>query len=46
MMVLTPQLFLNKYIIVQYIVYNKILRIKNIQYQAHFEGIDDTIIMT
>ena len=45
-MVLTPQLFLNKYIILLYIIYNKILIIKNIQYWAHFEGIDDMIIMS
>ena len=33
------------YIIVVYMVYNKIIRSKNIQYYAHFEGIDVTIIM-
>ena len=26
-------------------VYNKIVRSQNIQYQTHFEGIDDMIIM-
>ena len=26
-------------------VYNKIIRSKDIQYQTHFEGIDDMIIM-
>ena len=26
-------------------VYNKIIKSKNIQYQAHFDGIDDMIVM-
>ena len=46
MTVLTPKVFLNKYISVLYIVYNKIIRLKNIKYWAYFEGIDDTITMT